>query len=97
MKKICPYLPSIIGIIIVIMFFILQYESINYYKQCEIELEKTNVWCADFISPSSILFGALLLISTCFLQWICYLLNKTKKLLYWSIIYSTVIILSLCI
>lgn len=73
------------------MLIILKYDSVDYYDQCYSELEVTDAWCSDYIPPTSILFGAILLILTTIFQWVIYFISQTKFLFYWSAIYSVII------
>lgn len=97
-KHICVFLPSILGLILLIMFLILQYDSQEYYEQCLNFIEMNNAFCSDYVPPVSILFGCVLLILSCVCQWAAFYkssLRKTNIAKGWSIIYPIIIGLTL--
>lgn len=99
-KYVCIFLPSILGLLILGMFLLLQFDSKEYYEQCLHAIEVDGNLCADFIPSSSILFGIILLILTYICQCILFLFNKsilkeTKVYIIWLIIYPVIIALTL--
>ena len=97
-RHVCVFLPSILGLILLIMFLILQYDSKEYYKQCLNSIEMNNTFCSDYVPPVSILFGCVLLILSGIYQWAVFYkssLRKTNIAKGWSIIYPIIIGLTL--